>query len=79
MFEADDFGEVEVWPENWPAVQIFSWLGTQWRTGMSGPTGLHYEPLFQMLDKKGYQGDAWWRMFHDVQILEREALAAMKQ
>lgn len=38
-FEAD---AVEVWPENWLAIDLFCTLGTQWRVGMSGPTGLDY-------------------------------------
>jgi len=53
-------------------------LGSQWRTGFSGATGLDYAPLFQLLDRKGLTGDAWWAMFDDIRTMESEALSAMQ-
>lgn len=46
---------------------------------MAGATGMHYEPLFELLDRKGYAGDDWWRMFSDIRLMEREALNAMRE
>lgn len=41
---------------------------------MNGPVGLRYEPLFHLLDRKGYQADEWWQAFDDIRVLERAAL-----
>lgn len=79
-FEPEDFegDEVEVWPENWPAVQLFGRLGTQWQVSVSGPSGLQYPVLFDLLDRSGYTGPEWWAMFDDIQLMERAALDAMR-
>ncbi|MGX5220228.1 DUF1799 domain-containing protein [Pseudomonas sp. S9] len=47
-FSREDYGESDafgVWPENWQAFGVFMTLGTQWRIGMSGPTGIDYAVL----------------------------------
>lgn len=75
-YEGDD---VEVWPENWPAVEVFVRMNTQWIVGMSGQTGLNYLVLFDLLDRAGYVGPEWDRMFDDVRVLEREALSVMRE
>ena len=75
---ADYQEEVEVWPENWPAVDLFCAMRGQWREGLSGPRGLDYGVLFQLLDRKGYTGDAWWAMFDDIVVMQSAALDAMR-
>lgn len=52
-------------------------MGTQWRIAMNGPTGLQYEPLFHLLDRKGYPADEWWQALDDIRVLERSALECM--
>lgn len=70
----DDF---ELWPENMPAIHLFSSLSTQWRHGMNGPTGLDYNVLFSRMDRmKLSERDYDW-LFDDVQVIEREALSAI--
>lgn len=61
---------MEVWPENIEVFQLFSLLQTQWRTGMSGPTGLDYNVLFTYMDKLGLSMD----LLPDVRIMESAAL-----
>ena len=77
MFAAEDFDPVEVWPENWPAVEFFMQFSTQWRTGFSGATGLDYQVVFSLLDRR-VSGDEWQRMFDDLRVMEQAALAAMR-
>lgn len=78
-FTREDYEEeAEVWPENWPAFEIFSQLRTQWRTGLAGRTGLDYPALFALLDRHGLTGDAWWQMFDDLRAMEEAALDAMR-
>jgi hypothetical protein len=46
--------EVEVWPENWDAVQLFTALGTQWRVSIGGgPSGLDYAALMALMPLYG--------------------------
>ena len=69
---------VDLWPENWEVFQFFSGrLGTQWRFGPAGPTGLDYSPAFVLMDRMNLQGRAWDDFFSDLQHLEQQALAAM--
>lgn len=65
----------EVWPENMPAISLFSRLSTQWRTGMSGPTGLDYNVLFYRLDRMNLSEQEHEWMFEDIQTIESEALS----
>lgn len=53
-------------------------LSTQWTVSFSGPAGLHYPTVFQLLDRKGYANEEWWHMFEDLRLMERSALEAMR-
>lgn len=76
----DDYEETaEIWPENWPAFSLFLQLGTQWRVGVAGRTGLDYLPLFALMDRQGLTGDAWQETFDDIRALEEAALDAMRK
>jgi hypothetical protein len=68
----------EVWPENWPAVQMFCSIGTQWRVGAGGPVGLDYNVLHRELDDLGLHGAERAEMKDDIRVLEAEALDAMQ-
>lgn len=74
-FEDDDF---EVWPENWPVVQVFRDLWTQWQVGGGGAVGLRYESLYPLLDRRFPQAVDWDQAFSDVQAMESAALVAMR-
>lgn len=69
---------VDVWPECWPAVHLFIRLGTQWRVGMSGPTGLDYSVMFRMLDRLGLSADEYDDWESDLRLMEAEALDTMR-
>jgi len=74
---------VEVWPENWPAFQLFAELGTQWRTGMNGPTGLDYLVMHRELDDLGLIGEEFreerQQLKADIREMEQAALKAMRE
>ena len=50
-FEPEDYWEdpIEVWPESWPVLALFTGLQTQWSVaigmGGGGRIGLRYEAL----------------------------------
>ena len=71
--------EYQVWPENMPAINLFSTLSTQWIVGSGGPTGLNYIPLFNRLDRLKLTEQAYEWMFDDIRAIEAEALSIMNK
>ena len=66
-----------VWPENWPAVELFMLCQTQWRTGPAGLLGLDYGAVLAMANL--------WSVEHvrevmsGVQIIEATILAQLSK
>lgn len=79
-FSADDYsGDLEVWPDNWPAFRLFNALSTQWRTGACGATGLDYTSIRDVASYIGIKKRQIPELFPDLQIMEAEALAVMAE
>lgn len=71
---------VDVWPENWPVVQLFLRLATQWRVGgMGSKTGLDYLVVYATLDKLKLTENECEHYFADIQVLEIAALKEMNK
>lgn len=68
----DDF---EVWAENWPALEMFLRVQTQWRTTMSGVLGLDYGAVAWLL--KLYEVEDPRALLEDLQIMEAAAMMAL--
>lgn len=73
-----------VWPENEPALQVWQAMETQWRAlpmGMAGsqPQGLDYQALPAVMDFIGIELTQRKTVFRHLQIMEQEALTAMKE
>lgn len=45
-----------LWPDNLPAWHAWQRVGTQWRTGVAGPTGLDYAGVRACLDELDIEG-----------------------
>lgn len=71
--------EQDVWPENWPALELFSALATQWRVGMSGATGLDYAAVAATLTMLQIDPDDHPERLREIQIMERAALETMNK
>jgi hypothetical protein len=69
--------EVMVFEENWPALLLFSALGTQWRMGMAGATGLDYAALAAVMDLHEIAPAQRRERFDEIRTMERAALDAM--
>lgn len=67
-----------MWPDNWQALDVFLALGTQWRSGPMGPTGLDYCALELVLRLHGIRKRDRADIFEAVRIMESAALAAMR-
>lgn len=69
--------DYEVWPENWPALEMWWRIQTQWRTSVSGVIGLDYSVLpwiFRM-----YQVEDPRALLEDLQAMEGTVLALMSK
>jgi len=79
-YEPEDFeGEsVEVWPENWQAMELFTSLETQWCAGFGGVTGLNYLVAFAIIDRMKLDQIEADYLFADLQVMERSALKEMR-
>jgi hypothetical protein len=77
MDDLDD--EVEIWPDNWPVFRLFNALGTQWRTGAGGATGLDYAVVREVASLIGIKKRQIPELFPDLQVMEAEALAVMAE
>ena len=62
----------EVWPENWPAVELFMRCQTQWRTDNGQRGGLDYGAVLAMGSL--YSVESLSRVVKDVQVIEHEIL-----
>jgi hypothetical protein len=71
---SDDF---EVWPENWPAVEMFMRVQTQWRTAMSGIVGLDYTALAWLLTL--YEVKDQRSLLEELQVMEAAALGLLNK
>jgi len=70
--------DVIVWPDNLPAVNCFIQLGTQWRVGMAGATGLDYAAVPFVMRTAGIPRAEWHDVFDSIRTLEAAALETMK-
>src|SRR5690606_12376930 len=82
-FLPEDYWEdpIEVWPENWEGLMVYTTVETQWNwaTGLGGGarTGLRSEAAYPLLDRMTKcDEEAWERLFSDIQCMEQAALAA---
>lgn len=64
-----------MWEENWPVVEMFLRVQTQWRTTMSGVLGLDYGAVAWLL--KLYEVEDPRALLEDLQIMEAAAMMAL--
>lgn len=68
---------VEVWADNWPSFEVMCAMGTQWRTGALGATGLDYAAFPAVMHMLSIPKKQRSRIFQDIQWMEAEALSQM--
>lgn len=67
--------DCEVWEENWPAVEMFLRVQTQWRTTMNGILGLDYGALAWLF--KMYAVEDPRSLLEDLQVMEAAAMVVI--
>lgn len=75
----DDESEIEIWECNADAFNVFEAMGSQWRAGMAGATGLDYAVLPVVMDMVGVDKDSRTEVFSSVRIMENAALEQMAE
>lgn len=69
---------VEVWPENWPAVELFCAVATQWRASFGGVIGLDYTAVEAAMRMMRIKPDDRRDLFARLRVMESAALAVMR-
>jgi hypothetical protein len=68
-----------LWPDVVPAVNVFQSMGTQWRCGAFGRTGLDYTAIPTVFRLLGVVKKDWAQVFDDLRTMEGEALLIMQE
>ncbi|WP_315902386.1 DUF1799 domain-containing protein [Serratia fonticola] len=63
---------VEILPDVWQSFEVFRAMATQWRTGMSGVTGLDYNCLPWLMKLHGVEDEVV--ALTDIRVMEAAAL-----
>ena len=71
--------EFELWADNWPAIQFYQRISTQWRTGPGGVVGLDYTVVFHELDREGLDREAYDEMMAAIRVIERTAAKELNE
>lgn len=58
---------------------MFNAMGTQWRVGQGGRTGLDYNALLPVLRMHGIPRAQWPDLFESIRVLEGAALDTMME
>lgn len=67
----------EVWPDTVKPLEVLEYMHTQWKTGMSGRTGLDYTALPVVFEMLGIDKPSQPAMFRDLREMEMAALEEM--
>lgn len=70
--------ECELWAENWPAINLFHQLSTQWRVGAAGAVGLDYNVVFHQIDRMKLSDDDYDDLLGSIRVIEGAALKIMR-
>lgn len=65
-----------MWEENWPVLELFLRVQTQWRVGMNGPVGLDYVAVAWVLKLTAEEANHR-ALLEDLQIMEGAVLACI--
>lgn len=75
----EGFRPVEIWPDQVEVVNLFSAVLTQWRMGPTGPVGLDYAGVESVMRMRMVPAKERGQMLDDLRIMERAALAAIRE
>ena len=65
---------VDIWPDNFESVCLFTDLLTQWRVGVNGLTGLDYTAVVSLFHLRRVRGERRAEIFDDLRVMEAAVL-----
>ncbi|CAG23149.1 DUF1799 domain-containing protein [Photobacterium profundum] len=71
--------DIAVWPENWPVVQLFNRMATQWRCGPQGVVGLDYNTIFTWMALEGWDIEVKRDVFTGLRVIEKRVLESINE
>lgn len=76
-----DTDELEIWPDNEPALNIFRLVGTRWRIPPMGgvPIGLIWSDIYPLMDRQGLDNAGWNDLHSDLIVMEAAAMDTMRE
>lgn len=66
--------QVDVWPQNWQAIQLYTANRSQWIQGPGGPTGLNYPWFMSELQRRGVDPEEIDSIMDGLRIVEDAVL-----
>ena len=69
--------DFEVWPDNWPAVEMFLRCQTQWRTTAAGVCGLDYTAVLAVF--RLYEVEDQPTVLENLQVMEAAAVKILNK
>ena len=75
MPDQEPDGDCEVWEENWPVLEMFLRVQTQWRTTMNGVLGLDYGAVAWLF--RLYEVEDPRALLEDLQVMEGAAMMVL--
>ncbi len=75
--EPDALEDFEVWPDNWPAVEMFLRCQTQWRTTSAGVCGLDYTAVLAVF--RLYEVEEPTTVLENLQVMEAAAVKILNK
>lgn len=78
-YKPEDFQEphVELWDENWQAVQVYKTFSTQWRVGSKGPFALDYNVVDRAIDRLKLSDEQRDELYEKIRVIEGAALVEL--
>ncbi|MDH4425066.1 MAG: DUF1799 domain-containing protein [Acidovorax sp.] len=83
-FELEDYDteELEIWPENVQAVQMFCRIGTRWVHASGGMgaviTGVRWEAMYPLIDRLNLPPGDWEDLLGALEVMEQAALPVIR-
>lgn len=71
--------DVGCWPDNWPVLQVFDALKTQWNVTQGGVIGLRYEAIPVVFSEFGVTSKRRAAMMQSLRIMEDEVLKVFRE
>lgn len=70
--------DVEVFADNWTAIELFRLYSDQWRLGPNGPVALDLNVFQHHLQRIGVEGDEYETIIAQLGVIQSQALRRMQ-